>query len=388
MIKRLFAVLMTLGIVLIGFVACESNREYAQALVMLKKGEYEEAYELLLSVGEYKDAQELLAHFHYVPVSISYQYYSAQGDETGTPSVYAFSYNEDNLPVQMSYTGSRGEFTNEYVYDENGRLILRVYTSAEDSYTYQTCYDDKGNITKKTTGYYGNAELYSEYFYDENGNVIEEIEYSSFKGEVSRKGACRFTYSTDGKLIKEERVKDEDAWTIEYVYDEQDNLIQTNELGKTYKVTIDYTYDQNGNLIIEKGDSYVITKEYDERGNLIHYEYKFTYASKSEYVYDATYDADGKLISEYSVNSTNTVATEYLYDEDGNLKQKNVVSQIKGYEPDSEQFFYDQAGNIIKRVYLDSSGMSEEVKVTYQLVYIPYELPETFLNSVSSLLEN
>ena len=388
MIKRLLAVLMTLGIVLLGFVACESNREYAQALMSLKKGEYEEAYELLLSVGEYKDAQELLAHFHYVPVSICVQYYSAQGVETGTPSVYAYSYNEENLPVQMSYTGSRGEFTNEYVYDANGRLILRVYTSAENSYTYQTCYDDKGNITKKTTGYYGNAELYSEYFYDENGNVIEEIEYSLFKGEVSRKGSCRFTYSTDGKLIKEERVKDGNAWAIEYVYDEQGNLIQINESGKTYKVTIDYTYDQNGNLIIEKGDGYVITQEYDERGNLIHYEYKFTYESKSEYVYDATYDADGKLISEYSVNSTNTYATEYLYDEDGNLKQKNVVTQIKGYEPYSEQFFYDQAGNIIKRVYLDSSGMSEEVKVTYQLVYISYELPETFLNSVSDLLEN
>ena len=220
MIKKLLAMLMVLCVMLLCLIACENNTEYAQALTLLQKEKYEEAYELLLSVGDYKDAQDLLAHFYYVPVSISIQHYSAQGDETGTPSVYAFAYNEENLPVQMSYTGSLGEFTNEYVYDENGRLILRVYTSTEYSHTYQTCYDDNGNITKKTTGYYGNAELYSEYFYDENGNVIEEIEYSAYKEEVSRKGSCRYTYSPDGKLIKEERAKAENAWTIEYVYDE------------------------------------------------------------------------------------------------------------------------------------------------------------------------
>lgn len=386
--KRLLAILMALCIMMLSLVGCESNTEYAKALRLIEQEEYEQAYELLLQVGDYKDAPELLERFCYVPESICAQSYSAEGIEKGTPSQYAFAYSEENLPLQIKGTSSHREITDDYDYDENGRLITHVYTSPDYSCTSYFAYDENGYLIRGTTGFLGQSEIYCEYVYDQNGNVIEMIEYLSDKEGEKRQGAYRYTYSSDSNLIKEEIVRDNKYYTVEYTYDDDGNLTQKATVDSAMPNSpsiIQYTYDKQGNLIKEKGETYAILQTYDANGNLIHREYWLLFESTAYTVYDATYDEVGNLIQEILKSGTTTYTTEYTYDPDGSLCEKTVITQYKGDEPETERTVYDGAGNIILKVFSYEDGKSWQIKATYRLVYMPYELPETFINNVSSL---
>lgn len=384
--KRLLAIILMLSFVMLLFVACESNTEYAKAVKLIKQGKYNEAYELLLTVGDYKDAQELLDQFYYVPTSISIQY-KAPGSETESKISYIFTYNEENLPVQMQYCGADGETKNEYFYDGNGHLTEYVYTCSEYSLTAHYAYDENGYLIRETAGHNLKGELYYEYSYDKNGNVIEKVEFIANEDGAQRQGSYRFTYSSDGKLIKEEQAQGGNLLTTEYTYDTDGKLTHKTKTNNGGQSITYYTYDLNGNLIEEKASDYVIKKQYDENENLIYRETKYLYNSGSNSVYDAIYDDAGKLIREHLVSGKNTYTTEYIYDEDGNLLEKTEVSKIFNDEgTDTKTFIYDQAGNMIHQINQDDDGWIQHKNITYQLVYIPYDLPEIFTDLVSGLI--
>ncbi len=181
-------------------------------------------------------------------------------DENGERAWYhIFSYDSDGKQTGLRVYNADGEETDfvEYQYDEEGKVIQDAGYSAD------------GTIRS------------AEYGYDEKGNIA----YS--EGEEESENAV-FSYDDQGRRT-ERREQGEDGMVTTYTYNEEDQLIRTDDyaqdelLGYTL-----YEYDEQGNQISESTYSpdgtlrERLVSEWDEDGNIV-----------SENIYDG----DGNLLS-------------------------------------------------------------------------------------------
>jgi YD repeat-containing protein len=266
----------------------EKETKYLEAYDKLEKGEYVAAYELFVGLGDYKDAAKEAARFRYVPVSCVGRYSGegAMSNETTTVTL-----NENNLPEKCFISYDDGTtHTCTYTYNENGKLTSIFCTDPEgelemfeavyradgkleketyryfsgNHYTTEYTYDDRGYKTKVVETYPDGWRTMRTYFYDDNGNVIKTEEESN--GNVFSK---EYVYDSNNRRTKViERDADGNiSWTDDYLYNEQGKLLKITctENGEVTDIT-EYTYDEKGRLLSDvyqdPTDGYVHSNEY------------------------------------------------------------------------------------------------------------------------------
>ncbi len=133
-------------------------------------------------------------------------------------------------------------------------------------------------------------------------------------------------------------------------------------------------YDENGRLIrSETGDGTVTTYEYDSEGNKTRYEYRYnTGYDISEYKYNDYGDVTvEKYESSYSGTSwTSETYYEYKYDQACRKVHRVATNRSKSSYGEAEtvrqtDYEYDAAGNMIRQVESDSSGMAVDEYFEY-----------------------
>jgi len=243
---------------------------------------------------------------------------------------------EESLPP-VSYNMDEGRLTKEVYYNVNGLKYLTVYFD----------YDGQGRVIKEMSmgindapeGYYINE-------YDDAGKRLTRISYVA-------QGPEEFT----------------EDYRISYVYDDFGRCvseISTSE-GKILAKT-EYVYDENGWLISElhyQGDSFVAaeyTYSYDENGVMTGClrkdnmedettENRYTYDLKGRMITDLKCDAEGNVLERI----------EFTYDDSGEASANVLKRSVYGVSGvlmsvENNEYTYDEAGNIIKRVCTDSEG--------------------------------
>ncbi|MCD7752493.1 MAG: hypothetical protein LUI10_12305, partial [Lachnospiraceae bacterium] len=253
----------------------------------------------------------------------------------------------------------------EYTYDESNLLLSSFVEHYRDgSFTYQEtkAYDD-GRLINQEYKYPSDDSLgYNiEYMYDEDGNLIKE----TWSGREAR--VLEYRYE-NGLLVEICTVAGySNASTIYYTYDESGNLLSQLDVGQndSSHVLFEYTYDEDGN-VLTKSESmdigkYSITKDWENvyvynNGQLIEmYEYFYDGSEEeiitSSYITEYTYE-DGKLLRE----------VKYSYRSDGTLYDNGV---------NYTEYTYDENGNLIASVYLDSER-AELYK--YEYTYVAFSV--------------
>ena len=231
-------------------------------------------------------------------------YYSDNSPKGKTEYRYDENGFKSAIIVSIYKNGSwKEQEKNEYINDENGNVISDVaygavvsggdiYLSGKKEYVY----DSQGRIdTMKSYNKNGdswNLSYIRDYSYYDNGNIIWTIDYS-YKNNAFVMGS-KIEYFYQGSLLTSQicfgnngNVAVDYRWKYEYSYDVYGNQIRSRYYTYTnskwvLKTTIDYEYDEYNNL-------YCQTQTSDYINNKVYY----------------TYDADNRVVSEeqYSYNS-------------------------------------------------------------------------------------
>ena len=227
--------------------------------------------------------------------------------------------------------------TIDFTYDENGWLLAADYGSTSVTYTY-----------------------------DDRGNCLSENHSDGTK--------TVFTYDESNNCLSEKTYKQNDKWEFNnYTYDENGNVL-THENSHNYEEgnwSIDsYTYDERGNILThqykncESGNGHTYIYSYDEKDNRVTEEYVsntgYSYTLATSYVYDD----DGNCLSITSDEETIT----YTYNDDGKvLTKKRVVSgDLTTYK---WVYTYDKKGNVLTEKYSVKSGDAPEKITTTAYTY-------------------
>lgn len=119
-----------------------------------------------------------------------------------------------------------------------------------------------------------------------------------------------------------------------------------------------YEYDQKGRLIHElyytgepdpaEENSY----EYDDQGKICK-EYKH-YIDGSKDTTDYSYDANGKLIEKITVDDEGETELREIFQYEGDLLVNHVISDMEGNPLISEEFGYNEKGQIVMQVRDDN----------------------------------
>ncbi len=295
----------------------------------------------------------------------------------------------------------RGERSEYEEYDEQGREVLHIRYSDRNCIGEYKDYDEAGNLIfverwEQKEGEEERQKTGEEYLeYDEQGNLYYNVKYDTVRGretyEMSRgyDDEGHQTYyleSYDGEIFTERQCclrsdhmqidreytadhpeGEEPVYYIAQEWDEEGKLLRESYYSLFYSpeeiqageaaplVQYDYAYDENGNTVSTSylsgrdGRRYqVYEREYDDRNNLIKEIY---------YEYDE---------GEYSFCET----TVWKYDGEGVLLEKEVSTDgvWKGY---AEYYAYDEAGNLIRRDYLDGDGGGFSVIKEYDILGNP-----------------
>lgn len=146
---------------------------------------------------------------------------------------YTFTYNEWNLLECVYYEDSFGyEFSQEFVYDEDGRFI-RYRNSEENVYTY----DSSGRLIKYVKREGDMASTYT-YFYNSDGKLERSV--CDGWGGWSESETTNYFYDKNGRL---ERMQN-DSGTEYYTYD---SLGRLQKKENDYNTTT-YSYAADGSL--------------------------------------------------------------------------------------------------------------------------------------------
>ena len=234
-----------------------------------------------------------------------------------------YTYNEDNQLMKKEYNG----IVIEYRYDQDGYLES-VYQEGEEIARYEYSnrkdvekliqgnmitskkYDDAGRVIEQTTTQEGIVIYKATYAYDVHGNLVEEI--------VNGKENI-YIYNEYDELLESNKYVDEQLVMTKYQFDIYGNqqVISSSEGNKTYlyneqnqlesiqteKGTIKYTYNKNGNLAMKTiEDGQKEKYSYNEFEQLIE-------VDKGQYVYSYVYDGEQERIGQ-----TKKDTQDYHYD--------------------------------------------------------------------------
>lgn len=274
--------------------------------------------------------------------------YDSNGDLTSVKDIsgYITKFEYDDHYI-TNIIDPRGINVSRNIYDDNGRLIKTIDSDGNEivydhdidgrqevitdrnGNTTLYVYDDRGNIISQTDPN-GNTVKNT---YDSNGNLDKTIDAL---GNVTDYG-----YSESGDLLS---LTDAEGHTVTNSYNSKGQLTSINAMGIN---TITVAYDDKGNTAATT----------DALGNDINYSYdgKGQLTSVTDEIgsyMNMTYDSEGNVVS--ATNGAGTVS-QFAYDSDGNCTSKTLTyTTDEGVKTVTEQYFYDNAGNLIK--IIDSEG--------------------------------
>ncbi len=164
--------------------------------------------------------------------------------------------------------------------------------------------------------------------------------------------------------------------TIEYEYDENENLKKENRIIGGESFTTTYEYDSRGNIAsIKYLDMYETTRyqEFDEQGNIIR-------LVEDGIATDYNYNPQGELVAEFNdisgakfymyddgkvIKITENLEQEMIYEESGTFVSTTISSKDSSlnidYSSEAQEegvFVYDITGRLVKVEYSD--GTNEE----------------------------
>ena len=377
--KKLISFLL-IAVLLLSLAACQSQPQpqqqpeadhVAEARKLLDAGKTKEAYEYLYTHRDNAKAAEMLTDFLVLRGHIdanSYSVYNAKrvteyneyGELILEEVTYSFespdwqsflreyeiTYDAKGNKLESVETLDGKENRREtYTYNDRGLLHILKVVYSESSYTTKTyTYDEAGNTVLTVTAYSDSEYVETlECSYDESGNLLtEKMSYTGGNGGDSGLSyEDSNTYDEEGKLIRRVHIMGGDRPTTidtSYTYNPQGDLIlETDQytvdegeeaiVGSTIETSYQYTYDHEGR----------ITKKITETT---------LGSSTSEY----TYNEQGDLICEKTVNDLGTVQTgefAYVYSENGEIAR---ITEVKNsYRVSSCDETYDEQGNLTSR---------------------------------------
>ncbi|MBR7142862.1 MAG: hypothetical protein IKD06_04930 [Clostridia bacterium] len=229
---------------------------YVQAVSLIGRSQYAEAYTLLLQLGDYRDAKQLLEHFVWKYTGLT-ETTNLGGDLT---TVYTYTYDENGLLVASDYESEyyANAYTYTYELDEKGRVLSQKASSTagyETEITYE--YDAQGRVSKETSVYGGSDVQVIMYEYDSLGRLVKETMPNDPE-------AVCYTYDERGHVTRK-TIGDSHVVTFENEYDAKGRLAKCVRTESGYSLEYEYTYDQYGNLTKEvesEQSGTVKTKEY------------------------------------------------------------------------------------------------------------------------------
>lgn len=301
---------------------------------------------LVSSEKEYEATGELYRETFY--------YYTSKGllskMESGNRITF-YEYDENdrlvNEIIQDNPTQDADGSYREFIYAEDGKrlgIIYRNNDGSEHSRLMEAEYESYSGTTYSETmpGWADPSEQRIEYKYDGLGNIAEKTTYY------------------DDELVFLSTMK----------YDEHNNIIQEIVEGDTPNQGVydhQYTYDESGQIIAYKcywGDRLIqeYTREYTDTEYVEH-----GYNFQHEYLqYIRVYTTDGKLLetAEYTSENELIMRTKYEYDENGNLKG----SMMEGGFATKEiyEYLYDEFGNILQKELYLNGELSSTTVYTYE----------------------
>ncbi len=218
-------------------------------------------------------------------------------------------------------------------------------TALSSAYTY----DDNGNVTKKSVTYKSGADTYTTDLvntYDNDGRITS-YGYESVK--------CDYTYDENSQLVRSDNRFIENRYTVSYSYDERGNITSKKIYDYTSgslenaapRETTAFTYANSGwkdQLVSVNG----VELTYDANGNVLTYgdrEYLWNTGrhlasitdGDNEYTY--TYDENG-------IRTSKTVNDNTTY---YNTKDGVILSQTDG--TNTMYFQYDNSGTALGFIY-------------------------------------
>jgi hypothetical protein len=228
----------------------------------------------------------------------------------------------------------------------------------------------KGAVKSKSE--YSDTKLQRITKYNKNGLLTSLSQYCT-KGKLQT--ACLYfscLYDKKGNKIKEL----DESFITDYHYDTSDSLIEKTqrsaEVNGKIKSHVKYTYNNLGKLLSQHQTNFQYNSE---KIDFIHF-IEYTYDSKYKLICDTTihkaagkpnvklinyyYDNDNNLIQkkESGKNGQIGIITSYTYD-----TNKRLIEKIEAYPKTSpDKYFnhevnlYDQAGNVIERIYYNEDG--------------------------------
>lgn len=247
---------------------------------------------------------------------------------------YEYFYDEDGNQIKGIRYDEDGNTLSSYKadYDEDGNFLLGInYVDDAPTSKYEAEYDNKGRLTteKRYTGYvYKDEESYQleyqlEYLYDENDNVIQETKF-------------------DGYL--------EPEYQYNYQYDDENHLVKALNYDSNKALVSNYQAIYNGDNLIEftitSNDGKIQKKhiaEYEDEKMILEMDY--TDPNKPKKIYEAMFDKQGNKIMEINYETVMggerfASKYEYKYDHKNNCIEESyyVLDEESGkWKPLSKQ---------------------------------------------------
>ena len=369
------------------------DENYVAAMAKLEEGKWQEAYDLFKASADPKAAAQL-EKFAFVPTTVTCK------DSKGADYTTTYTYDERGNLLEGKSLGSYSwnndrDIGDRYTYDEQGRQLSHFYWDGSD-FTYTTLYtfDEAGNEILYESYEGDDLTSRTESTYDERGNVLTTKHYTEYEQDESYDAV--YTYDAQDRLLTATVTTQREGTVVyDYTYDEDGSYhysysYDAKNCGIMIPVTYTRYYDKEDRLV---GHEYVgedgtvyekLETRYGVDGNEI-YDYAL-YAwdgEKSETIREDTFNEQGKTIrSQRTENGEVVSATEYTYDERGNMvymnssdfktlertydEQNRLLTQretwIGGWQ--NTTYTYDAAGNRIKEEW-ESSQNSGTVDYTY-----------------------
>lgn len=199
--------------------------------------------------------------------------------------------------------------------------------------------------------------------YDQNNKISYRIEYEYDNSPLYLSSSY---YGTDGEL----------TFRTVYEYDKSGQLLcqTTYDDDNNFLHSVTYEYDNNGNCTNDFTDYYdendcSKTYEYDENGNIIKQAVYFI-SSDNKIItsYENTYDADNRLIRQYTIDIGEYVLFEY--DDVGRVISEDCFGTGDELEVHRE-YEYDKRGNLQNEITYNPDGsVSDTIVYKYKKINV------------------
>ncbi len=173
--------------------------------------------------------------------------------------------------VTTTYVSNEDGSTTVTITNDNTQEVIYTYTISEDSKVFTDTVDGTSfgrttNIDDTSDSFtYNDLEVYVKSFISDSDDNITEESISDINGTIL---TTRYTYSTDGKIIKIENITSKGTNEITYDYDYYGNIEYVTINGVT---TYHYYYDIKDELIRvdDAENNMTVTYSYDGSGNIL-----------------------------------------------------------------------------------------------------------------------